>query len=152
MDHLHFLCVAICLLTMVAFSLTIDTLSPGQTLDDVEVLTSPGQAFELGFFSPGKSTSRFLGIWYRASPDVVVWVANRNNPVMNSRGVLSLAKNGTLVISTGDQRSKIWSVNPSRPASIPALRLLDSGNLVLVDNSLNIWQSSIIQLTPDCLG
>ncbi|KAL8510793.1 hypothetical protein ACS0TY_017568 [Phlomoides rotata] len=141
MDHLHFLCTAFCFLTMFEFSLTIDTLSPVQTLDDGEVLTSPGQAFELGFFSPGKSTSKFLGIWYRATPDVVVWVANRNNPITNPPGVLSLAENGTLVIRSTDQRSKIWSSDPSRPASSPVLRLLDSGNLVLVDNSSNIWQS-----------
>lgn len=141
MDHLRFLCATICLLTMFEFSLMIDTLSPDQTLGDGEVLTSPGQAFELGFFSPGKSTSRFLGIWYRATPDVIAWVANRNNPIIDSRGVLSLAENGTLVISTTNQGSKIWSSNPSRPASSPALRLLDSGNLVLMDNSSNIWQS-----------
>ncbi|KAI3465872.1 hypothetical protein Pfo_022535 [Paulownia fortunei] len=125
-----------------------DTLSPNQTLADGDILISPGQIFELGFFSPGTSRNRFLGIWYKATPDIVVWVANRKNPIIDSQGILTLGKNGTLVLCTAQSRI-IWSSNSSRLASSPILQLLDTGNLVLADKSTTdtssqksyIWQS-----------
>ncbi|XP_047947759.1 G-type lectin S-receptor-like serine/threonine-protein kinase At4g27290 isoform X2 [Salvia hispanica] len=121
----------------------IATLSPGQTLSDAQVLSSPAQIFELGFFTPANSTStaKFLGIWYRATPDVVVWVANRQNPITTSPGALTLSKNANLILSSA-QGAIAWSSNSSTPAaSRPILRLFDTGNLVLADNSTNIWTS-----------
>ncbi|KAK6142261.1 hypothetical protein DH2020_022609 [Rehmannia glutinosa] len=114
----------------------LDTLSPNQTLADGDVLISPGQIFELGFFSK----SRYLGIWYKATPDIIVWVANRKNPIIGSQVVLTLSKNGTMVLSS---TTMIWSFNPSRPTSNPILQLLDTGNLVLVEESTTEikWQS-----------
>ncbi|KAH6795542.1 hypothetical protein C2S51_036528 [Perilla frutescens var. frutescens] len=143
MEHfIQILCAALSLLSTFSFSLGAHTLSPGQTLSDGQVLASPAQIFELGFFSPTNSTAKFLGIWYRATPDVVVWVANRQNPITSSpAGVLALSKNGTLILSSS-QRRVVWSSNSSMAAaSSPVLHLLDTGNLVLVANSMNIWQS-----------
>ncbi|KAI3465869.1 hypothetical protein Pfo_022532 [Paulownia fortunei] len=143
-QYIKMLCAALCLLTFLDFALGADTLSLNQTLADGDILISPGQIFELGFFSPGTSRTRFLGIWYKATPDIVVWVANRKNPIIDSQGVLTLGKNGTLVLSTAQSRI-IWSSNSSRPASSPILQLLDTGNLVLADKSTTeksyIWQS-----------
>ncbi|KAH6764158.1 S-locus lectin protein kinase family protein [Perilla frutescens var. frutescens] len=98
--------------------------------------------FELGFFNPGSSTNRFLGIRYKATPEVVVWVANRGNPIINGQiGVLTLAKNGSLILRSA-QGTIIWSSNSSMAASsAPLLQLLDTGNLVVVEKSMNIWQS-----------
>ncbi|KAK6141244.1 hypothetical protein DH2020_024999 [Rehmannia glutinosa] len=125
-------------LVLAEFSLGVelDTLSPNQTLADGDVLISPGQIFELGFFSK----SRYLGIWYKATPDIIVWVANRKNPIIGSQVVLTLSKNGTMVLSS---TTMIWSFNPSRPTSNPILQLLDTGNLVLVEESTTEikWQS-----------
>ncbi|KAH6775423.1 hypothetical protein C2S52_012984 [Perilla frutescens var. hirtella] len=143
MDHLlaiQILCTALCLSTNLKLSVGVDTLSAGQILADGEVLISPSQIFELGFFYPGSSTRRFLGVWYKATPNVVVWVANRQNPINASNGVLTLSKNGTLILSKA-QGTVIWSSNSSMAVSSPVLHLMDSGNLVVVENSVNIWQS-----------
>ena len=54
-----------------------DKLEKGQNLTDGETLVSAGGSFTLGFFSPGASTKRYLGIWFSESNDTVYWVANR---------------------------------------------------------------------------
>ncbi|KAG8364999.1 hypothetical protein BUALT_Bualt18G0057400 [Buddleja alternifolia] len=99
--------------------------------------------FEMGFFYPGTSIRGFLGIWYKSTPDVVAWVANRNYTITDSQGVfLSIARNGTLVISRGG--GIIRSSNSSGSASNSYLQLLDTGNLVVIDNANKtsyIWQS-----------
>lgn len=148
MDHqlLILICTAaLCFFTIFEFSLAADTLSADQTLADGELLNSPDQMFELGFFSPANSTNRFLGIWYRATPEVVIWVANRDNPIVGAQGVLALLKNGSLILSSAQSRMMIWSSNSSTAASSPALRLLDTGNLVLAEDLQSperyFWQS-----------
>ncbi|KAL2496103.1 G-type lectin S-receptor-like serine/threonine-protein kinase [Forsythia ovata] len=123
----------------------VDTLSANQTIRDGQTLVSEGQIFELGFFSPGRSKDRFLGIWYKATPEIVVWVANRNQPnITDSQGILTISRNGTLVLSRGERI--IWSSSLSSVASSPVMRLLQTGNLVLVDKTNGtsdnyIWQS-----------
>ncbi|KAG8365006.1 hypothetical protein BUALT_Bualt18G0058100 [Buddleja alternifolia] len=130
-------------ITFLKFSLGADTLFPDQKIVNGQTLISQNQMFEMGFFYPGTSIKGFLGIWYKSTPDIVVWVANRNNPITDSQGVLlSIARNGTLVISRGGGIS--WSSNSSGSASSPILQLLDTGNLVVVDKANNtsyIWQS-----------
>ncbi|XP_057796170.1 G-type lectin S-receptor-like serine/threonine-protein kinase At4g27290 isoform X2 [Salvia miltiorrhiza] len=140
---IQILCAALSLLAIFDYSpaAAIATLSPGQTLSHGQLLSSPAQIFELGFFSPANSTAKFLGIWYRATPDVVVWVANRQNPITGLTGVLTLSKTGNLILSSA-QGTTTWSSNSSTAAaSNPVLRLLDTGNLVLAENATNIWMS-----------
>ncbi|KAL8510399.1 hypothetical protein ACS0TY_017275 [Phlomoides rotata] len=77
-----------------------DTLVPNQNISIGQTLISPNQDFEMGFFFPGESPNIFLGIWYKKTPDIVVWVANRNDRISDSHGVaFSISRNGTLVIS-----------------------------------------------------
>ncbi|RVW68937.1 G-type lectin S-receptor-like serine/threonine-protein kinase SD1-1 [Vitis vinifera] len=57
---------------------------------DPSVKISSGQSFELGFFSPGKSENRCLGIWYKSTPETVVWVANRDDPIAECYRVLTI--------------------------------------------------------------
>ncbi|KAL0320732.1 UNVERIFIED_CONTAM: G-type lectin S-receptor-like serine/threonine-protein kinase [Sesamum radiatum] len=130
------------------FSNGADTLFPNQTIVNGQTLISHSQMFEVGFFSPGASANSFLGIWYRNTPDVICWVANRNDPIRDPEGVsLAIDRNGTLVISSPGR--VIWSANSSgRVASNPILQLLDTGNLVVVDEAGEsssqesyIWQS-----------
>ncbi|RVW70334.1 G-type lectin S-receptor-like serine/threonine-protein kinase [Vitis vinifera] len=92
------------------------------------------QSFELGFFSPNGSTSRYVGTWYRNYPDIVVLVANRENSVTESRGVLTIANNGSLVLLDKKQRI-IWSSGSTRATENPVVQLLESGNLVLREKS-----------------
>ena len=54
-------------------------------MNDSQTLVSPGQKFELGFFSPGGFGDLYLGIWYTNIPiKTIVWVANRDSPRQNS--------------------------------------------------------------------
>ncbi|KAK9209424.1 hypothetical protein WN944_001790 [Citrus x changshan-huyou] len=104
--------------------------------------------FELGFFSPGNSKNiKYIGIWYKKSPDTVVWVANRNTPIHDPHGILAISNNGNLVL-LNQTNGTIWSSNMSRQIKNPVAKLLDTGNVVLRDKfSSNtcegnyLWQS-----------
>ena len=124
-----------------------DILTQSQSIRDGETLVSGGGTFELGFFSPGTSTNRYLGIWYRNTfPLAVAWVANRETPLHNNSGILKVNKKGVLVILNGTN-SAVWSSNMSRKAANnPIAQLLDTGNLVVknVQDSNKdqfLWQS-----------
>jgi len=75
----------------------------------------------------------------------VVWVANRNDPIIGSSGFLFINQYGNLVLyGNDDQKLPVWSTNDSvEENDIFAAQLLDSGNLILVrKRSRNIvWQS-----------
>ncbi|XP_027355257.1 uncharacterized protein LOC113865090 [Abrus precatorius] len=113
-------------------STSLDTLAPNQSIRDGETLVSNEGTFEVGFFSPGTSKNRYLGIWYmNVSPFTVVWVANREKPLQNNSGVLIVNGKGVLVI-LDDSNSTIWSSNtPKKVIKDPIAQLLDSGNLVV---------------------
>ncbi|XP_057750076.1 G-type lectin S-receptor-like serine/threonine-protein kinase At4g27290 isoform X2 [Arachis stenosperma] len=124
------------------------SLALNQSLQDGETLVSSGGTFEVGFFSPGNSTNRYLGIWYKnVSPLTVIWVANREIPLESNSGVLKLNQNGALVILSGTN-STIWSSFNNTPgkSSNPIAQVLDSGNLVLKNTETKerndfLWQS-----------
>ncbi|KAI3441586.1 EF-hand domain-containing protein [Psidium guajava] len=122
-------------LSVLGLSYAGDTLSPGQSISDGETLVSSGQSFELGFFSPGNSNQRFLGIWYyKITPGTVVWVANRNSPLADSNGTLTISNDRALVLLS-QSKSVIWSSYSSGTPRNQVAQLLDSGNLVLRGNS-----------------
>ncbi|GAV89303.1 S_locus_glycop domain-containing protein/B_lectin domain-containing protein/PAN_2 domain-containing protein [Cephalotus follicularis] len=128
------------------FCTSIDTITPNFSLKDGDELVSRGNIFTLGFFSPGNSKYRYIGIWYYQVPyQTVVWVANRNNPINDTSGVLAIDDHGNLVLSQKNQTVPIWSTNVSvAPSSNFIAQLCDSGNLVLVLNdtrSVLLWQS-----------
>ncbi|KAK3219345.1 hypothetical protein Dsin_013315 [Dipteronia sinensis] len=111
------------------------------TDDENESLVSSDGNFKLGFFSPGKSQARYVGIWFnKISEQTIVWVANRETPVRNSVGIFKIA-DGNLAVFCCNQSSPLWSTNVSVPAQSSAAKLLDSGNLVLVAKETIIWQS-----------
>ncbi|KAG9459670.1 hypothetical protein H6P81_004178 [Aristolochia fimbriata] len=137
-----------CCLSSPAATAEEETISRSRSIKDGDTLVSPAQIFELGFFSPGNSSSRrYVGIWYRKIPNTtVVWVANRNNPVPDSSGVLSIHDDGNLVLLHGGG-TLLWSTNLSHIAptdpNYPEARLSDTGNLVLAagNSSGALWQS-----------
>ena len=100
----------------------------------------------MGFFSPVNSTNRYLGIWYNKISVVtyfsVVWVANRERPLNDSSGVLTIYEDGNLVVLNG-QAEILWSSNVSNSVPNSSATLLDSGNLVLrVDTTeATVWES-----------
>nr|XP_043618101.1 G-type lectin S-receptor-like serine/threonine-protein kinase At4g27290 [Erigeron canadensis] len=137
------------LLVHLSDSKAVDNIYANQAIkDDGNTLISPGGMFELGFFSPGKSKNRYVGIWYKnISVCTPVWVANRETPVANKTGIFMLTHEGNLVILPDGGNTKIWSSNSTSLTMInPIARILDTGNLVLWDydstNNQNlIWQS-----------
>ncbi|GJS72440.1 G-type lectin S-receptor-like serine/threonine-protein kinase [Tanacetum coccineum] len=125
----------------------LDTISISQVIKDGETIVSSDDMYELGFFSPGKSKNRYLGIWFKKiSKGTVVWVANRETPITDTSGMLKVSQEGNLAILNGGN-DVIWSSNSAAPTRSKdvMVQLLDSGNLVVWDkNSTNptpIWQS-----------
>ncbi|KAK4491988.1 hypothetical protein RD792_002773 [Penstemon davidsonii] len=126
-----------------------DTINSTQRISDGETLVSSGGTFELGFFSPGNSTNRYVGMWYRnLTGTIIVWVANREVPITNTTGVfLTVTEPGILVLINDAQNQTIWSSNNTlRAVQNPIAQLLDSGNLVVRDLNDDrpenfLWQS-----------
>jgi hypothetical protein len=113
-----------------------DTLKQGDWINDNgTTLLSSGGTFELGFFNATGSTSpkRLVGIWYKQDQQIVVWVANRDNPVVNANGTFGIADDGNFMVS--DTTGKwYWSTDKSLSTNRTTLKLMDSGNLVLSDD------------------
>uniref|UniRef100_A0A830BTY6 Receptor-like serine/threonine-protein kinase n=1 Tax=Phtheirospermum japonicum TaxID=374723 RepID=A0A830BTY6_9LAMI len=126
----------------------VDTINTTQIIiRDGDTIVSSGQSFELGFFSPGRSTNRYVGIWYMNITQTPVWVANRGSPLRNTTsGVLTVIPSGELVIRDESNNNTIWSTNTSRVARNPVVHLLDTGNLIVREENDDrpenyLWQS-----------
>jgi hypothetical protein len=117
------------------------TITPNQSIRDGGTLVSADGSFQLGFFSPGNSKNRYVGIWYMLSSETIVWVANRNAPLNDHSGILTVTGDGVLVL-LNSTNGIVWSSNTSRPPENPVAQLLDTGNLVVKDGNENfLWQS-----------
>ncbi|KAK9089562.1 hypothetical protein Scep_028644 [Stephania cephalantha] len=134
------------------FSATDDIITHNKFLRDGDKIVSNGGTYALGFFSPGNSQQRYIGIWYNKDPQrTVVWVANREDPINgSSSGVVKVDERGNLGIFNGNaSTTPIWSTNVSIPISnknsfLFYYKLLDSGNLVLCDGENGadfLWRS-----------
>ncbi|KAL5549043.1 hypothetical protein UlMin_004274 [Ulmus minor] len=136
----------ISLVFLFVLTLATDTIYLTESIREGRTLVSKGGSFELGFFSPGSSKTRYLGIWYKNDPArTVVWVANRQNPINGSSGTLMINNTGHLVL-LAQNISVVWSANQTRAVQNPTLQLLDTGNLVLRDDKYGksenyLWQS-----------
>uniref|UniRef100_A0A6N2M3F3 Receptor-like serine/threonine-protein kinase n=1 Tax=Salix viminalis TaxID=40686 RepID=A0A6N2M3F3_SALVM len=123
-----------------------DSIKTSQAIKEGDLLISKGNNFALGFFSPGSSSNRYLGIWYYKVPEkTVVWVANRNDPIIGSSGSLFINQYGNLVLyGHDDQKLPVWYTNVSVEENDScAAQLLDSGNLIMVTKRSRsiVWQS-----------
>ncbi|KAI3992249.1 hypothetical protein MKX01_029970 [Papaver californicum] len=123
-----------------------DTISSGDSLTGDQTIISSGDMFVLGFFKPG-NTSRnyYVGIWYKFSVQTVVWIANRDAPILDPSSSKLTLSDGNLVLLNNLSRTAIWSTNiASNTLHTPEIVLGDDGNLVLRDGSnpsVVIWQS-----------
>jgi hypothetical protein len=125
------------------FGSATDTITAAKFINDSATINSNSGDFKLGFFSPPNSTDRYVGIWYvEISVFTVVWVANRNNPLKNSSGILTISEDGNLVVLDG-QNKVLWSSNLTNYVVNSSAQLLDSGNLVLQGNTTGtfLWES-----------
>ncbi|XP_057450962.1 G-type lectin S-receptor-like serine/threonine-protein kinase At4g27290 [Lotus japonicus] len=123
---------------------TLDTIVPGQSVKDDKTLVSAEGSFEAGFFNFGDPNRQYFGICYKdISPRTFVWVANRDSPLGNSSGILNVTDGGNLVILDATN-VLVWSSNTSTTAKKPVVQLLESGNLVVREESNPenlLWQS-----------
>ncbi|PPS13803.1 hypothetical protein GOBAR_AA06765 [Gossypium barbadense] len=111
-------------------------------MKDGDKLVSGDGVFELGFFSPENSSFRYVGIWYKVDTEAVVWVANRDKPMVNTNGVLRIGVDGNLVVLDGNGSSVWWSGVPSILSNTSFARLQKNGNLELSNDTREvIWDS-----------
>ncbi|XP_057458964.1 G-type lectin S-receptor-like serine/threonine-protein kinase At4g27290 isoform X2 [Lotus japonicus] len=141
------LVISMLLLFLSPFSSAKDTITNLESLpDDDTTLVSKDGTFELGFFNPGSSSNRYVGIWYKIiSVRTVVWVANRDNPIKGNSSQLIINQDGNLVL-INKNNSILWSTNATTKAASPVAQLLDTGNLVIREENNNneeffSWQS-----------
>ncbi|KAI4296577.1 hypothetical protein L6164_036526 [Bauhinia variegata] len=123
------------------FLTALDTITKSQFIKDPETITSGNSNLKLGFFSPRNSSNRYVGIWYLSESNII-WVANREQPLRDSLGIVTISKDGNLVVMNGEKQV-IWSSNLSNFVSNSSAKLLDTGNLVLLDDSAGntLWES-----------
>ena len=135
--HLQYLL----LLLMLPLCSSTDTITPNQPFRDGDLLVSKQSRFALGFFSPRNSKLRYIGVWFNIREQKVVWVLNRDHPINDTSGVLSINTIGNLLLHRGN--THVWSTNVSiSSANATVAQLLDTGNLVLIQNDGNrvVWQ------------
>ena len=121
----------------------IDTITSTHFIRDPETIVSSGRVFKLGFFSLDGSSNRYVGIWYNTTSLLtIIWVANRDRPLNDSSGVLTISEDGNIQVLNG-RKEILWSSNVSNPAGVnSSAQLQDSGNLVLRDNNgVSVWES-----------
>ncbi|KAA8521219.1 hypothetical protein F0562_011944 [Nyssa sinensis] len=119
-----------------------DTLKQGDMLNNSTHLVSTNKTFTLGFFSPDQNSEKsYLGIWYTNDTSHPVWVANRNEPIYNKSGILTIDSSGNLIIiHDGGDTFQLYA----SPTSVNiTATLLDSGNFIVREVSSNesVWES-----------
>ncbi|KAF8409424.1 hypothetical protein HHK36_005500 [Tetracentron sinense] len=144
MDPKNYSLNALILFLVFPFCTSRDTITPIQPITEGHILVSKGENFALGFFSPGSSRDRYIGIWYnKVTEPTVVWVANRESPIKDSSGVLMINGDGNLVVASRNQSNLLWSTNITVATMDSIAKLSNSGNFVLIQNNSKkvVWQS-----------
>ncbi|KAI4296570.1 hypothetical protein L6164_036519 [Bauhinia variegata] len=85
--------------------------------------------------------NRYVGVWYVSESDII-WVANREEPLKDSSGIVAISEDGNLVVING-KKEVVWSSNVSSLAFNASAKLVDTGNLLLLDDTTGkaIWES-----------
>ncbi|KAJ8551501.1 hypothetical protein K7X08_021516 [Anisodus acutangulus] len=126
-----------------------NTITADNVLSKGETLVSAGEIFELGFFttkSDDGESNDYVGIWYKVSPKTVVWVANKNKsiPISTELLVIAIDDDGNLKVLDSMRNSYFSTEVTSSSSNLKhTTKLLDSGNLVLIDDlsGKRLWQS-----------
>ncbi|CAD6333319.1 unnamed protein product [Miscanthus lutarioriparius] len=124
-----------------------DTITSRRPLMGNETLVSAGSGnFVFGFFTPPGSRQTYLGVWYaRVAPRTVVWVANPDAPLDgrvedNAEASLWVGYDIYLLLLTDAVTAVMWNV-PGSAGNAGTARILDNGNLVLLDAQRSVlWQ------------
>ncbi|KAK6918971.1 Protein kinase domain [Dillenia turbinata] len=139
------LCFILCFSLQTHLSFGGNAISGNESLSGSQAIASAGRNFVLGFFKPGNSSNSYIGIWYGTlSKQTVVWVANRNNPIVDSSSAELKLLDGNMVLFN-ESGVRIWSTDLNSTSSNSTIAVLnDNGNFVLTDASNEskiLWQS-----------
>ncbi|KAJ3677003.1 hypothetical protein LUZ60_002727 [Juncus effusus] len=124
----------------------IEFISPNFTASDLlfldfggKFLTSRNATFAAAISQPGKSTGNYYFCIIHVASDMIVWTANRNFPMLEG-DFLILSSSGLSIVAAYTHPI-IWKT-PTLRAPVAMMRLLENGNLVLLDNERRtLWQS-----------
>ncbi|XP_029126178.1 G-type lectin S-receptor-like serine/threonine-protein kinase CES101 isoform X2 [Cajanus cajan] len=110
-----------------------DSLKPGDTLNTPEKLCSEKGKYCMNFQAKFDDESvAYLRIYTQENDDWVVWVANRNQPVLTESAVLSFNHSGVLKIESQEVEPIIlFSTPQTLNINNTVATLLDTGNFVL---------------------
>ncbi|KAL2346442.1 hypothetical protein Fmac_000442 [Flemingia macrophylla] len=120
-----------------------DTLPEGSSLSvekTTDQLLSSNGDFSAGFFQVGDNAFCFAVCFTRSKRPTVLWMANRDFPVNGRGSLLSLWKDGNLVL-TDAGGTVIWTTATLSSSQLH-LNLRNDGNLVLQTSKRTVvWQS-----------
>ncbi|AES63672.2 G-type lectin S-receptor-like Serine/Threonine-kinase [Medicago truncatula] len=125
---------------------SMSTITSSQLIKYSETISSSDDAFKLGFFSPVNTTNRYVGIWYLNQSNII-WVANREKPIQDSSGVITISDDNTNLVVLNRHKHVIWSSNVSSNLassnSNVTAQLQNTGNLILQEDTTGniIWES-----------
>ncbi|MFS8024537.1 putative non-specific serine/threonine protein kinase [Helianthus anomalus] len=109
-----FLCIFV-LSFFIHCCLSKDNITTGEAITGPIYLESPTKKFQMGLFSlENESIERYVGVWYTMDPKTVVWVANRDNPLPDSSGVLTIAEDGELKVLDDKDQKRYFSTTTGR--------------------------------------
>ncbi|KAJ7949921.1 putative Receptor protein kinase [Quillaja saponaria] len=135
----------LCLWNAAILATVRDSLRPGDMLDVSSSICSPNQKFCIFFNDIGSSPA--LTYLTESLGNSLVWIANRNEPIVNTSGlVLTLDTYGVMkIMQHGGKSINLYS--PAQPIKNTVATLLDSGNFILQEINSNgsmkrlLWQS-----------
>ncbi|KAL0535119.1 hypothetical protein IC582_029442 [Cucumis melo] len=119
-----------------------DSIKAGESINgSTQILVSAKKNFVLGIFTPQGSKFQYLGIWFNNIPQTIVWVANRDNPIVNSTGRLEFRRGNIVLLNEAD--GILWSSISLGTTKDPVAQLLDTGNWVVRESGSEdyVWQS-----------
>ncbi|KAK8692241.1 hypothetical protein V6N13_075714 [Hibiscus sabdariffa] len=106
--------------------------------NDGAFLFSRNGTFKASIYNPEAEETSFYLCIIHVESNTIIWSANRDSPISSS-GEMNLTVQGISV--TGSDGDLKWST-PQLQASVRALTLTDTGNLVLLDHSNgSLWES-----------
>ena len=103
------------------FGSALDNITSFQPIKDSNYIISNRSAFKLGFFHPVNSTNHYLRICYNIKSVLLAqWVANKEKPLKDSFGVLTISKDGNLVILDGQKEILYQMLQTLLPIQVPS--------------------------------
>ncbi|PON78437.1 Bulb-type lectin domain containing protein [Parasponia andersonii] len=124
-----------------SYSFALNTLKLGEVLQSNETLVSSNGVFELGVFSFKESSYKYLEVWFKNDTSKkVVWVANKEKPLVDSYRKFKIRHDGNMVISDRRRTQIILNNEALAESNETRATILDSGNLILIQREKIIWQ------------